>query len=231
MSSQWHLSQDLDVAGSFWTSPNSMESMMCSSMSRPPVRIVSESEFCAGEIPALQQVGLNEDDIRRAHKMDTVATLQSFRLFPNELSRMRIPLCRLVPMPMVRPTLASDILALEQQFVYGYEEGARVFYVSIGDEESCTGVFSKRVKQEWGALWNLVNDQFNDQLRSTDCLSHLVDAKFFICDGNHRRIVWMNHITCLHSTKLSWHISVDSIILDTRNRVALAMQVMHDVNK
>ena len=64
----------------------------------------------------------------------TVTTLQSLRLFPNELCRMRIPLCRLVPMPMVRPTLASDILALEQQFVYGYEEGARVFYVSIADE-------------------------------------------------------------------------------------------------
>ena len=79
--------------------------------------------------------------------MDTVATFQSLRLFPNELSRMRIPLCRLVPMPMVRPILASDIRALEQQFVYGYEEGARVFYVSIGDEESCTGVLSEREKQ------------------------------------------------------------------------------------
>ena len=173
------------MAGSFRTSPNSMESMMCSSMSRPLVATASESEFCGGGVPALQQVGLNEDDIRRAQKMDTVATLRSLRLFPNELSRMWIPLCRLVPMPMVRPTLASDILALEQQFVYGYEEGARVFYVSIADEQSCTGVFSLEEKQEWGALWNLVNDQFNDQLRSKDCLSYLVDAKFFICDGNH----------------------------------------------
>ena len=106
---------------------------MCSSMSRPTLATASKSEFCAGGIPALQQIGLNEDDIRRAQKMDTIATLQSLRLFPNELSRMRIPLCRLVPMPMVRPTLASDILALEQQFVYGYEDGARVFYVSIAD--------------------------------------------------------------------------------------------------
>ena len=204
---------------------------MSSSMSRPLLGTLSESEFCVGEIPSLQQVGLNEDDIKRAHKMDTIATLQSLRLFPNELSRMGIPLCRLVPKSIVRPTLASDILALEQQFVYGYEEGARVFYVSIADEQSCTGVFSVEEKQEWGALWNLVNDRFNDQLRSNDSLRHLVDAKFFICDGNHRRIAWMNHITRLHSTELSWHISVDSIILDTRNQVALAMQVMHDVNK
>ena len=87
---------------------------MCSSMSCPLVATASESEFYGGCVPALQQVGLNEDDIRRAQKMDTVATLQSLRLFSNELSRMRIPLCRLVLMPMVRPTLASDILALEQ---------------------------------------------------------------------------------------------------------------------
>ena len=103
--------------------------------------------------------------------------------------------------------------------------------MSIADEQSCIGVFSVEEKQEWDALWNLVNDQFNDHLWFNDCLRYLVDAKFFICDGNHRRIAWMNHITCLHSTELSWHISVDSIILDTRNRVALAMQVMHDVNK
>ena len=134
------------MAGSFRTSSNSMESMMYSSMSRLPMCTVSESKFFAGEIPALEQVGLNEDNIRRPHKMDTVATLQSLRLFPNELSRMRILLCRLVPMPMVRPTLASDILALEQQFVYGYKEGARVFYVSIADEQSCTRVFSDTEK-------------------------------------------------------------------------------------
>ena len=219
------------MASSFRTSPNSMESTMCSSMSRPPMRTVSESEFSIGEIPALEPVGFNEDDIRRAHKMDTMATLQSLRLFSNELSRMQIPLCRLVPMPMVWPTLASDILALEQQFVYGYEEGARIFYVSIADEQSCTWMFSDTKKQEWGALWNSINDKFNDQLRSTPCLSHLVDAKFFVCDGNHRRLAWMNHINRLHSTELSWHISVDSIILDTKNQIGLAMQVMHDVNK
>ena len=88
-----------------------------------------------------------------------------------------------------------------------------------------------KLKRNRSALWNLVNDQFKDQLRSNDFLNYLVDAKFFICDGNHRRIAWMNHITRLHSIELSWNILVDSIILDMRNRVALAMQVMHDVNK
>ena len=72
---------DLDVAGSFRTSPNSMESTMCSSMSRPQVATASKSVFCGGGIPASQKVGFNEDDITRAHKMDIVATLQRLRLF------------------------------------------------------------------------------------------------------------------------------------------------------
>ena len=144
---------------------------------------------------------------------------------------MKIPLCRLVPMPMVRPTLASDLIQLEQQFVHGYEEGARVFYVSVADELSQTSLFSLAEKDDWGELRNSVNDEFNGFLQSHVALQHMVDCKFFVCDGNHRRIAWMNHITRLHSTEIKWHYCVDSIILDTRNRIGLTMQVMHDVNK
>ena len=79
---------------------------------------------------------LLEDDIRRAQIVDTMVGIEALRMTPHEFSRMKIPLCRLVPMPMVRPTLASDLIQLEQQFVHGYEEGARVFYVSVVDELS-----------------------------------------------------------------------------------------------
>ena len=61
---RWCLPQDVGIVGSFRTSPNSMDSMMCSGMSRPPKRTVSDSEFSIGGIRALQHVGLNEDDIR-----------------------------------------------------------------------------------------------------------------------------------------------------------------------
>ena len=76
-----------------------------------------------------------------------------------------------------------------------------------------------------------MNDEFNRFLDSHEALKHMVDCKFFVCDGNHRRIAWMNHISRLHSRKIKWHFCVDSIILDTRNRIGLTMQVMHDVNK
>ena len=172
----------------------------------------------------------NEDDIRKAQTLDTVKIIASMRLTSNDLCRMKIPLCRLIPMPIVRPTVSCDLIALENQFSRGYEEGARVFYVSISDEESKQVMFSEQEKEEWGPLWNEVNNDFNRRLQSGP-LAYLVDYKFFVYDGNHRRIAWMNHIQRLHSKDREWHVCVDSIILDTRNRIGVVMQAMHDINK
>jgi len=62
-------------------------------------------------------------------------------------------------------------------------------------------------------------------------LIHLVDSKFFVCDGNHKQIAWMNHINHVYPKKHSWHITIDSIVLDTTNQIRVAMQKMHDINK
>ena len=63
-------------------------------------------------------------------KLNSVATIKSLRLQPISSSRFSIPLCRMLAMPMVRPTLSSDLAKLEQEFVHGYREGASVFYVT-----------------------------------------------------------------------------------------------------
>lgn len=142
-----------------------------------------------------------EQDIRKSQKMDTVSIISNMRLTTFDLGRMKIPLSRLVRMPMVRPTLFYDLKLLENQFSHGYKEGACIFYVSIADEDGKTSLFSDAERQEWGRLWNLVNDQFNVHLRLHNVLKHLVDQKFYICDENHRRIAWMNFIKkmCFHS--------------------------------
>ncbi len=44
---------------------------------------------------------------------------------------MAIPLCRMVPMVVVRPTFKIDILKLEQAFHMGYKERDKVFYLSL----------------------------------------------------------------------------------------------------
>jgi hypothetical protein len=52
---------------------------------------------------------LSTDQIRATKKVNSIATIEALRLKPSSLSRMRISLCRMVAMPIVRPTLSSDL--------------------------------------------------------------------------------------------------------------------------
>ena len=60
-----------------------------------------------------EEKGLTEDELRRIQKGDSIDILLELRMKPEDLFRLHIPLCRLVAMPMVRPTLACDIMKLE----------------------------------------------------------------------------------------------------------------------
>ena len=173
----------------------------------------------------------NEDEIRTRHKLNSVATITNLRFQPINSSRFFIPLCRMVAMPMLRPTLASDLAKLEQEFVHGYREGAAVFYVTTTNENGKTKEVTKADKASWGPIWDAKNDVFNSFLLSNPALAGLTNLFFFVCDGNHRRQAWLNHIDRLHRTDEDWHYLVDSILLETNGKVGLVMQVMHNINK
>jgi len=49
--------------------------------------------------------GDGKDKILYTKKLNFVASISSLQLVPNDLSHMKLPLCYLVPLPMVRPTL------------------------------------------------------------------------------------------------------------------------------
>jgi hypothetical protein len=144
---------------------------------------------------------------------------------------MMVPLCRLVAMPIVQPTLSSDLASLEADFVHGYREGAAVFYLSTTNEGGLVEKVTDEDLQSWGLLWCAVNTRFEDYLTSILELRHLKGVKFSICDGNHRRQAWWNVISRLHSTDLSWHYMVDSIVLETQGKLGMVMLAMHDINK
>ena len=173
----------------------------------------------------------DEDAIRTRHKLDSVATISRLRVQPLSSSRFNIPLCRMLAMPMVRPTLPSDLAKLEQEFVHGYREGASFFYVTITDEEGKTHEVNEAEKALWGPIWSAKNEEFNSFLLSVPELSSYKNLMFFVCDGNHRRQAWLNHIQRLHNTDEAWHFSVDSILLDTKGKIGVLMQVMHNINK
>jgi hypothetical protein len=177
-----------------------------------------------------EQFGDDEDEIRSRQKSNSVATFSNLRFQPITVSRFSIPLCRLVAMPLVRPTLQSDLEKLEQEFVHSYRDGAAVFYVTLTDKHGSIQEVTSAVKENWGSIWNEKNEEFNRYLLSVPELSHMENLMFFVCDGNHRRQAWLNHIDCLHKNDHSWHFGVDSILLNTKDKISLVMQVMHNIN-
>ena len=173
----------------------------------------------------------DEDDIRTRHKLNSVSTISQLRVQPLSSSRFPIPLCRMLAMPMVRPTLPSDLAKLEQEFVHGYREGASVFYVTLTDEQGKTHEVTADDKASWGPIWSAKNEEFNAFLLSVPELASCANLMFFVCDGNHRRQAWLNHIERLHKMDEAWHFMVDSILLDTKGKIGVVMQVMHNINK
>jgi hypothetical protein len=137
----------------------------------------------------------------------------------------------MVYMPLVHPTLDSDIKRLEVEFIHGYRIGANVLYVSLTNEKGEERSISDEERVCWGPLWNEENNKFELFLEATPALSSLKNRMFFICDGNHPYKAWTGYIERLHKMDRSWHISVDSIYLNTEGKIGALLNAMHDVNK
>jgi hypothetical protein len=174
---------------------------------------------------------LNEDELRELHKTNSIQCIETMRILPKVESRFDIPLCRMVYMPLVRPTLSHDIKRLEAEFTHGYRPGAPVFYVSITNERGEERHVKDVDTSNWGPHWTSINTEFEAKLASNPHLSFLCGKMFFICDGNHRFKAWTGYIDRLHQDDREWHYSVDSICLDTTGKGGLLMNAMHDINK
>ena len=77
---------------------------------------------------------LNEDELCNHQKANSIQCVKAMRISLKEASRFDIPLCRMIYMPLVHPTLVQDIKRLEGEFIHGYRHGASVFYVSTINE-------------------------------------------------------------------------------------------------
>jgi hypothetical protein len=122
---------------------------------------------------------ISEDAFRKVQKVNSVATIFALRLKPHSISWLRIPLCRLVVMPMIRPSLQCDLTRLEQDFVHGYRDGSSVFYVSLTNEQGEIEEVSDAEKDTWGPHWNAENDVFDAILNATPGLQKY--QKHHIC--------------------------------------------------
>jgi hypothetical protein len=54
---------------------------------------------------------------------------------------------------------------------------------------------------------------------------------FFMWDGNHKLQTWMPYIRRVHGDDASWHISMDSILMDTFHGLVELLTAMIDLNR
>ena len=106
-----------------------------------------------------------------------------------------------------------------------------MFYVFTTNENGEEKLVKDVDTSIWGPHWTSVNDEFEAKLASDPHPKFLCGCMFFICDGNHYFKAWTGYIDRLQSHDREWHYFVDSICLDTKGKVALLMNVMHDINK
>jgi hypothetical protein len=136
--------------------------------------------------PAESDVGVRAMEYRIRHnlKKDSFSVVEGMRIQPVEKSSMRIPLCRLIHMPLVRPTLRSDVTKLMAAFQFGYRAGSATLYVSTTNESGENRFISTKDRREWGELWGAENDKFESLLRADKDLMSLSGCMFFVYDGN-----------------------------------------------
>jgi len=163
-------------------------------------------------------------------KVNSTSTISSIRAGPN--SRLRVPLCRMVPMPIVRPALKGDITKLEADFFNGYRDGDRVFYLSATDSNGNFQFVNDEVRASWSPNWAQANAVFETQLDADPSFTSYKNKMFFIWDGNHRFFAWKSYIDRLHTEDYERHVFVDSIILAPElDDIPSLLTAMHDVNK
>jgi hypothetical protein len=62
-------------------------------------------------------------------KINTRQIFEKYKISPKRKAHMVVPLCRMVPMPIVKHAFKIHILKMEHAFHMGYNEGDKVFYL------------------------------------------------------------------------------------------------------
>jgi hypothetical protein len=83
---------------------------------------------------------------------------------------------------------------------------------------------------EWDDHWKVVNASFEEGLNANEDLQRFNGRMFYVWDNNHLLQAWMPYISRVHPYDFSWHIVVDSIMLDTRKGLVHLLVTKIDMN-
>jgi hypothetical protein len=138
-------------------------------------------------LPLLEhELELATHGILKKECVNTTSRLEKLRFQPWRKSKINIPLCRMVALPVVHPFLKNDVMNLVAHFVAcGYMEGNRVFYVALENNEGKTMDVTPEIMASWSNIWVKANAEFEKELNSDDDLRGFSDKMFMVWDGNH----------------------------------------------
>jgi hypothetical protein len=176
--------------------------------------------------PAESDVGVRAMKYRIRHnlKKDSFLVVKGTKIHPVEKISIKIPLCRLIHMPLVCPTLRSDVTKLMAAFQFGYRAGSTTLYVSTTNEYGDNRFICTKDRREWGESF----------LRKDKDLMGLSGCMFFVYDGNHRLLAWKECIESDHKDDALWyekHGCPECVVLDTTGGRGDVLNAMHDINK
>lgn len=97
---------------------------------------------------------------------------------------MNIPLCKMISMLVVKPTLKIDVLKVEHDFHMGYKEGDKVFYVSATNQQREEAIVDT-YEEGWDQHWKVANDESEVFLKGDLDLSKFLGHMLHVWDGNH----------------------------------------------
>ena len=170
-------------------------------------------------------------DLAIKESVPTASRLEKLKWQPKQKGRLFIPLCRMLPLPVVRPFLKNDVSQLATHFMSdGYMEGCGFFYVALEDNHGHTNDVTSAVIANWSPQWKEVNEVFEKKLLADDDLRIFSNKMFMVWDGNHRLQAWMPIIEQFHPHDINWHYCVEGVILDPRGEVASVIAALHEVN-
>ncbi|MCO5573887.1 hypothetical protein L7F22_027662 [Adiantum nelumboides] len=135
----------------------------------------------------------------------------------------QIPLCRFLPYAKVRG-LRDDLSGLKVGFgKEGYVPEKGVFIVSLCTFLGECTLVSDAILESWDPFWVEINKEFEEELKEDPALSILSNHMFYVWEGNHRTVAWLEAIQERFFERKEKHVRVLSTIIDPRkvNEISL----------
>lgn len=171
--------------------------------------------------------------LRQQQKPDSFKFLSGLQIHSSH-PRVLIPLCRLMPLPLVRPILEQDVQKLEAEFVHGYRSGDRPLYVSIFNDTGSEVNVTPQVTSTWSTHWQEASKKFDNLVEHDDELQILHGKMLFVWEGNHRYTAWWRYIESNYGGdhyNPKFYEPVECICIDPRGVLDSLLDAMNDVNR